>query len=165
MCPFPPLMLSMGQAGPHEKRCQVLSARGALAAWSGRGWKVRTGGGPDGRAEDRASEHRRTQSRGLGGPGPGASVEPHEVAAGRGPPGPGRPAGGAERHPGAGPGAGPARPDDGLAVHLLPGRGQDHGGGPGGHAGGRAGRPAVRRRAPVELRRCSPRPSGGCCST
>ena len=59
-----------------------------------------------------------------------AAVEPHEVAACRGPPGPGRPAGGAGLHPGAGSGAGPPRPDDGLAVHLLPGRGQDHGGGP-----------------------------------
>ena len=32
-----------------------------------------------------------------------------------------------EHHPGTGPGAGPARPDDGLAVHLLPRRRQDHG--------------------------------------
>ena len=67
--------------------------------------------------------------------------------------GPGRAAGGAGHHPRAGPGAGAARPDDGLAVHLLPGRRQDHGGGPGGHAGGRAGGPAVRGCAPVELRR------------
>ena len=124
-----------------------------LAAWSRALWTVRTGGGPDGRAEDRTSEHRRTQSDGPGGPGQGAAVEPCEVAPGRGPRGPGRPAGGAGCHPRAGPGAGAPRPDDGLAVHLLPGRGQDHGGGPGGHAGGRAGRPAVRRRPPVELRR------------
>ena len=62
-----------------------------------------------------------------------------QVAPGRGPARPGRAAGGAEHHPRAGSGAGPPRPDDGLAVHLLPGRGQDHGRGPEGHAGGRAG--------------------------
>ena len=84
---------------------------------------------------------------------PDAAVEPLGVAPGGGPPRSGRAAGGAERHPGAGPGAGAARPDDGLAVHLLPGRGQDHGRRPDGHPGRRAGRPAVRRRPPVELRR------------
>ncbi len=81
-----------------------------------------------------------------------ASPSSHTKWAPAGPPRPGRPAAGAGRHPRAGPGAGPSWPDDGLAVHLLPGRGQDHGGGPEGHAGGRPRRPAVRRRPPVELR-------------
>ena len=162
---FRPVVLAWASRSAREAAVPGLERPGAPVARSRAGVAVSAGGGPDGRAEDRASERRRSQSRGLGGPGPGASVEPYEVAPGRGPPRPGRPAGGAGHHPGAGPGAGPPRPDDGLAVHLLPGRGQDHGGGPGGHAGGRAGGPAVRRRAPVELRRCSPRPSGGCCST
>ena len=38
-------------------------------------------------------------------------------------------------------------------VHLLPGRGQDHGRRPQGHAPGRPDDAALRRRAPVELRR------------
>ena len=102
--------------GPRTWRC----AHG----WAPGGATVRTGGGPDGSAEDRASEHRRSQGQGLGGPGPGGSVKPHEVAPSRGPARPGRPAGGAGHHPRAGPGAGPPWPDDGLAVHLLPGRGR-----------------------------------------
>ena len=79
-------------------------------------------------------------------------LQPLGVAPGRGPSRSRRPARGAGSHPGAGSGAGAAWPDDGLAVHLLPGRRQDHGGGPQGHAGGRPRCPAVRRRPPVELR-------------
>ena len=41
-------------------------------------------------------------------------------------------------HPGARLGAGSSWPDDGVAVYLLPGRGQGYGGGSEGHAGGRA---------------------------
>ena len=66
---------------------------------------------------------------------------------------PGRAAGRAERHPGGRSGAGAARPDDGLAVHLLPRRGQDDGGRSRHHADGRPGGAAVRRRSPVQLRR------------
>ena len=71
------------------------------------------------------------RARGQGSPQPHPSLQPRRMGAGRRPARPGRPARGAERHPRAGPGAGAARPDDGLAVHLLPGRGQDHGGRPG----------------------------------
>ena len=67
-------------------------------------------------------------------------------------PQPGQRAGGAGGGPAVRPRAGAARPDDGLAVHLLPGRRGGDGGGPAGHPGGRAARPAVRRRAPVQLR-------------
>ena len=59
---------------------------------------------------------------------------------------------GAERDPRGGSGAGAPRPDDGLAVHLLPGRGEDHGRRSGGHADRRAERAAVRGCAPVEFR-------------
>ena len=63
-------------------------------------------------------------------------------------------------HPGAGPGAGPARADDGLAVHLLPGRGQDHGGGPEGHAD-RPGWTSSCAATPIcRTSGCSPRRSG-----
>src|SRR4029453_16750660 len=46
----------------------------------------------------------------------------------------------------------PARADVGLAVHLLPRGGQDHGRRPRRHAHGRAPGPALRRRPPGELR-------------
>ena len=73
--------------------------------------------------------------------------------AGGRPAGPGGVAGGAEHDPGTGSGAGAARADGGLAVHLLPGRGEDHGRRPGRHPDRGLGRAAVRGRAPVELRR------------
>ena len=50
----------------------------------------------------------------------------------------------AERDPGTGPRPRPARPHDGVAVHLLPGRGPHHGRGPQGHPDRRADRPALR---------------------
>ena len=50
------------------------------------------------------------------------------------------------------PGAGPARPDDGLPVHVLPRRGEDHGHRPRRHPDRRADHPVVRGRAPVQLR-------------
>ena len=53
---------------------------------------------------------------------------------------------------GARAGADPARPDAGLAVHVLPRGGAADGGGPGHDTGLRAAGAAVRRRAPVELR-------------
>ena len=48
--------------------------------------------------------------------------------------------------------ADPLRADGGLAVHVLPRRGVDHGRGSGEHADIGAARPALRGRAPVELR-------------
>ena len=54
---------------------------------------------------------------------------------------------------GARAGADPVRPDAGLPVHVLPRRGAGHGGRPGRDAGVRPARPALRRRAPVQLRR------------
>ncbi len=64
----------------------------------------------------------------------------------------GRPARGAEHHSGARPRARPTWADVGLAVHVLSGRREDHGRGSRGHPDRRVGRPAVRRRAPLELR-------------
>ena len=61
--------------------------------------------------------------------------------------------------PGAGARADPLRPDAGLAVRVLPRRRGGHGRRPGGTPTVRASRAALRRRAPVELRRRSPRPS------
>ena len=91
-------------------------------------------------AAPRKIEHLSTQERKERGTRleEGRLREPRRVEAGRGPARPGGAARGAERHPRAGPGAGPSRADDGLAVHVLPGRGQDHGGRPEGHADGRA---------------------------
>ena len=76
----------------------------------------------------------------------------HGVGARRGPARPGGPAGGAEPDPRTGPGAGSPWPDGRVAVHLLPGGGQDHGHRLEGHAHRRPERPVVRRRPPVELR-------------
>ena len=45
------------------------------------------------------------------------------------------------------------RPHAAVAVHLLSGRGAQHGRGPGRHAGHRAARAGVRRRSPAQLRR------------
>ena len=64
----------------------------------------------------------------------------------------GRTARGAERQPGARPRTRPSWADVGLAVHVLSGRGEDHGDGSQGHADGRIERTTVRRRAPLELR-------------
>jgi hypothetical protein len=77
-----------------------------------------------------ASEHRRRRTPGGSPPRPA--------------PTPSRAAGGAGRHPHARSRAGAAWPDDGLTVHLLPGRDRNHGGGPGGHVSGRAKGPAMR---------------------
>ena len=77
---------------------------------------------------DRASERRRTSGAREGAARAGRTVGARRMDAGRGPPRPGRPARGAERHPRARPRAGPSRADDGLAVHVLPGCGEDHGG-------------------------------------
>ena len=108
---------------------------------------------PDGSAERRPSERRRSNGHGRTSTGADASDGSCGMGPGRGPSRPGRLARGAEPHPREGPGAGAPRPDDGFAVHLLPGRGQDHGRRPQGHTGSRAGYPAMRRRPPVELRR------------
>ena len=75
------------------------------------------------------------------------------MAAGTEPARPGRAAGGAGREPGPRARPDPLRPDAGLAVHVLPGRRADHGGRPGRHPAVRHHRAALRRRAPVELRR------------
>ena len=110
-------------------------------------------GGRDDRDGDRPPQPGRPTRDGLDArsntpPSSHAGWEP-----GSRPSGSGRVIGGAERDPGAGSGAGAARPDGGVAVHLLPGRGQDHGRRPGRHTDGGVGRAAVRGRAPVELRR------------
>ena len=55
--------------------------------------------------------------------------------------------------PGARAGPDPLRADARLAVRVLPRRGVDHGGRPGRRLPVRGQRPALRRRAPVELRR------------
>ena len=64
----------------------------------------------------------------------------------------GRPPRGAERDPRARPRAGAARPHDGLALHVLPRRREDHGGGPEGHSAVGPRRPTLRRCPPLELR-------------
>ena len=83
---------------------------------------------------------------------PSPLVGPHRMGAGRRPPRPGGAAGGPEPDPGTGPGPRSSRPDDGVAVHVLSGRGQDHGHRLEGHADRWPGSPAVRRRPSVELR-------------
>ena len=83
---------------------------------------------------------------------PDSGVGAPRLGRGAGPPGPDRPAGGAKPNARARLGPGSARPDDGLAVHVLPRRREDHGGRPRGNPHGRPHRPALRRRAPVELR-------------
>ena len=60
---------------------------------------------------------------------------------------------GTGRVPGAGAGAAPARPDAGLAVHVLPRRRAADGRGPGADAELGSTRPAVRGCPPVQLRR------------
>ena len=65
-------------------------------------------------------------------------VQPRGLDAGCRPPRSGRAARGAERDPRARPGAGAPRTHDGLAVHVLPRRGEDHGRRPEGHADGPA---------------------------
>ena len=105
------------------------------------------------RDRDRAPECRGTDAHGEGRPRARRARGARGVGAGAGPARSGRVARGAEPTPRARPRAGPSRSHDGLAVHVLPGRGEDHGGRPEGHADGRPGRPALRRRAPLELRR------------
>ena len=70
-----------------------------------------------------------------------------------GPGGPGRVAGGAGGFAGARARADPLRAHARLAVHVLPRRRVSDGGRPGRRAADRARRAALRRRAPVELRR------------
>ena len=74
------------------------------------------------------------------------------MGTGGGPPGPDRAARGAGRDPGPRAGPPPLRTDDGLAVHLLPGCGADHGVRPRGDPTLGPERPDLRRRPPVELR-------------
>ena len=82
-----------------------------------------------------------------------ARIESRRLEAGPGPRRSGCAVGGAERDSRARPGAGAPRSDDGLAVHLLPGRRQDHGCRPRRDAEGGPHGSALRRRASVELRR------------
>ena len=74
---------------------------------------------------------------------------------------PGRAARGSGRDPRAGAGADPQRADAGVAVHVLPRRRDADGVRSRGGAADAATRAAVRRRAPVELRRRSRRPTAG----
>ena len=92
-------------------------------------------------------------AKGEGGSGEGSSREPRGLGSAGGPSGPRRPARGAGDVAGARARPDPVRPDAGLAVRLLPGRGRGHGRRPRGDAALRAHRPGLRRRAPVELRR------------
>ena len=75
---------------------------------------------------------RRARSAGRRRPSPATRLDARVR-----PPGSGGAARGTEPHPGTGPGAGASRPDAGLAVHVLPGRRQDHGRRSEGHAPGR----------------------------
>ena len=84
------------------------------------------------------------------------------------PAGPARPrwpAGAAGRIARARTGAGPVWADAGVSLHLLPRRRPGHGARPGRDAHDRPDRPGLRRRAPVQLRRLSPRQSGAWSST
>ena len=58
----------------------------------------------------------------------------------------------AGRDPGGRSRPGAPWPDDGVAVHVLPRRGEDHGRRPEGHAARRPHRSALWRRSPVQLR-------------
>ena len=75
-----------------------------------------------------AVEERRAKGKAARREGP--AVGPRRVGTGRRPSRPDRAARAAERDPGARPGARAPRAHDGLAVHVLPGRGEDHGRGP-----------------------------------
>ena len=90
---------------------------------------------------------------GQGGATGGASIEPCRVHAGHAPARPGGAAGAAGRDPGARAGAHPLRPDAGVAVHLLPRRGADHGRRSGRHAPLGDHHAGLWRRPPDELRR------------
>ena len=94
----------------------------------------------------------RAGGTGQGGAPRGATGEPRRVHAGDASPRPGRAARASGGDPGARAGADPLRPDAGVAVHVLPGRGADHGGRSGRHAPFGDHDPAVRRRSPDELR-------------
>ena len=98
-----------------------------------------------------------SEPRGPGGAGEGRQGGGPAGIAWRVQPGPGAGSGRAAAGPGgvagAGTGAGPARADAGVAVHVLPGRGAADGGGPGRDARLGAAGAAVRGRAPVEFRR------------
>src|SRR4051812_43788707 len=99
---------------------------------------------PDDRLADQPSDSRGPRRPRSGGPGPHAVGQPCRLEAGRGPSRPDRTARGAEPNPGAGPCAGPAWPDDGVTVHLLPWRRPDHGRRPQRYADSRPGCAAVR---------------------
>ena len=78
-------------------------------------------------------EHLNRQQReahGAGGPRPGRPVGTSGLVRRPEPEGPGRADRGAERQARRRPGPGPAWPDDGIAVHVLPWRREDHGGRP-----------------------------------
>ena len=114
-------------------------------------------------ASSRAVAHPSVEERKAAGkrvPGTASLASHQGWVPAPGPPGSGRAARGAGPHAGARPGAGAARADDGLAVHVLPGRGQDHGGRPQGHADGGARRCSSAATRTCRTSVCSPRPSG-----
>ena len=104
------------------------------------------------RDEDRAPDRRGTPSPREGRPRTRAPGESFGVDAGRRPARSDRAARGPEHDARAGSRAGAPRPDDGVAVHVLPGRGEDHGRRPEGHPERGPRRAALRRRAPLQLR-------------
>ena len=109
-----------------------------------------------------ASDTRGAGGEGQGGAGGGAALRARRVGAGRRSARSGRAAGGAGGVAGAGARADPLRADAGVAVHVLPRRGLPDGGRPGRRAADRAGRAALRRCAPVQLRRVRrARPAAG----
>ena len=95
----------------------------------------------------------------------GAACEPRGLRVWRDPPRPCRAARASGSNAGAGAGAAPLWPDAGVAVHVLPRRGVDHGERPGQHPSLRAHDAALRRRSPDELRRVRCPPNGGWSST
>ena len=144
---------SVGHSHPHRTMSRI--ARLGATTGSLRHQDACKGAAAGGSQSDRGSwtharedcrppERRRPSCQGSRRPGQHAAVKPFRLGAGCRPVRPGRPAGGAEPHPRAGPGAGPARPDDGLPVHLLPRRREDHGRRPGRHPHRRPGCATVR---------------------
>ena len=104
----------------------------------------------------RAVPRRRSGSTGAPPGGRRERWLPARASASGGPSGPagsGRPARGAGGQPGARAGPDPLRADAGLAVHVLPRRRRVMAADLGDDPAHRASGPAVRRRAPVELRR------------
>ena len=108
----------------------------------------------DNKTDGRPSSHRRRADRARQGSARrGSAISPRRIRGAARSRGSGRSARGPGAHarPRARPD--PLRADAGLAVHVLPRRGQDHGPRPRGNAALGSDRPVLRGRPPVELRR------------